>query len=86
VNGLDGDDTMLFSGAENIDISAVGERVRFFRDVANVTMDSHDVEQIDFNALGGADNIVVNDMTSTDLQRVNRNLAAARLCARPIAG
>ena len=41
--------------------------MRFFRDIANVTMDLNDVEQIDFHALGGADNIMVNDLTGTDL-------------------
>ena len=39
----------------------------FFRDIANVTMDLNDVEQIRFQALGGADNIVVNDLSGTDL-------------------
>ena len=59
LEGQDGFDTMLFNGAnvaENIDISANGGRVLFFRDIANVTMDLNDVEGIDFNALGGADN------------------------------
>ena len=58
VEGQDGTDTMLFNGAniaEKIDISANGERARFSRDIANVTMDLNDVETIDFNALGGAD-------------------------------
>ena len=66
-------DTLLFNGAnigENIDISANGERARFFRDVATVTMDMNDVEHIRFNALGGADNIVVGDMTGTDVTQV----------------
>ena len=73
-------DTMLFNGAnvaENIDISADGARVRFFRDIANVTMDLNDVERIDFNALGGADRIVVNDLSGTDVTEVNVNLAVA---------
>src|SRR6266516_3354180 len=68
--GQDGVDALLFNGAnvnENIDISANGERVRFFRDVANVTMDLNDVEGIVFNALGGADNITINDVSGTDL-------------------
>ena len=66
LEGQDGFDTMLFNGAnaaEKIDISANGGRVRFFRNIANVTMDLNDVEGIDFNALGGADKIVVNDLT-----------------------
>ncbi|MET1081499.1 MAG: calcium-binding protein [Burkholderiales bacterium] len=80
IEGQAGTDTMLFNGAnaaENINISANGGRASFFRNVANVTMDMNDVEAIDFNALGGADNIVVNDMSGTDLDRVNINLAGA---------
>ena len=79
VEGQAGIDTLLFNGAnigENIDISANGARARFFRDVATVTMDLNDVEHIDFNALGGADNIVVGDMTGTDVTQVDVNLAA----------
>ena len=55
VEGGDGIDTMLFNGAniaENIDISANGERVRFTRDVANITMDLNDVEHIQLHRAG----------------------------------
>jgi Ca2+-binding RTX toxin-like protein len=78
VEGEDGFDTLLFSGAnigENIQISANGERAIFFRDVANVTMDLNDVESIDFRALGGADNIVVGDLSGTDVTQVNIDLS-----------
>ena len=79
VEGQDGaTDKMIFNGAgvaENIDISANGGRVRFVRDVANITMDLDDVERIDFNALGGADNIVVGDLSGTDATQINLNLA-----------
>jgi Ca2+-binding RTX toxin-like protein len=78
VEGQDGVDTLLFNGAniaENIDISANGGRALFTRNIANVTMDLNDVEHIDFNALGGADNIVVNDLSGTDVTEVNINLA-----------
>jgi Ca2+-binding RTX toxin-like protein len=80
LEGQNGFDKMLFNGAnisENIDISANGGRVRFFRNVASVTMDLNDVEGIDFNALGGADNVVVNDLSGTDITEINTNLAAA---------
>ncbi len=80
VEGQTGNDTLLFNGAnvnENIDISANGGRVRFFRDVANVTMDLNDTETIDFRALGGSDTIVVNDLSGTDTNMVNLDLAAA---------
>ena len=58
-------------------MSANGGRVRFFRNVANITMDLNDVEAIDLNALGGADTVTVNDMSGTDLTAVNADLAAA---------
>src|SRR5690606_35972171 len=45
--------------------------------VATVVMDLNDVESIDFNALGGADTIVVNDLSGTDVTEVNVNLASA---------
>jgi Ca2+-binding RTX toxin-like protein len=77
IEGQDGTDTMLFFGSnasENINISANGGRVTFFRDVANVTMDLNDVEGIDFRALGGADNIVIGDLSGTDVTRVDLDL------------
>ena len=73
LEGQDGTDTMLFNGAniaEKIDISANNGRVLFTRDIANVVMDLNDVERIDFNALGGADRIVVNDLSGTDVTEV----------------
>ncbi|HEU6445395.1 MAG TPA: hypothetical protein VFL61_10095 [Gaiellaceae bacterium] len=76
----DGADTLLFIGAgaaESFDVSANGERVRFFRDVANITMDLNDIEFIDVEALGGADNAVLNDTSATDLKTVALELEAA---------
>lgn len=73
LEGQAGFDTLLFNGAniaENIDISANGGRVVFFRNIANVIMDNNDMEKIQFNALGGADTIVVNDLSGTDVTQV----------------
>ena len=80
VEGQDGTDTMQFNGAnvsEKIDLSANGSRLRFFRDVANITMDTNGVEQVNFAALGGADLVTVNDLTGTDVSKVNVDLGAA---------
>ena len=79
VDGEGGIDTLDFNGSaasENISISANAGRATFFRDVANVTMDTNDVERLQFDALGGADNIVVNDMTGTEVTNVIVNLGA----------
>jgi len=80
IEGQAGSDNMLFNGSnggENFDVSANGGRVRFTRDVANITMDANDVETIDVNALGGADNMVINDITGTSLTRIAANLSAS---------
>jgi hypothetical protein len=80
VEGEDGSDTMSFIGAniaEKIDVSANGDRVRFSRDIGNVTMDTAGVEQIDFEALAGADLVTVNDLTGTDLRTLQLDLDGA---------
>jgi Ca2+-binding RTX toxin-like protein len=79
VEGQDGNDAMIFNGAnidENVSISASGERVIFFRKQGNITMDMNGVERVDFNALGGSDSTVIDDLTGTDLKQVNVNLQA----------
>src|SRR5262249_44368709 len=68
VEGQAGFDTLQFNGAaiaENIDIAANGSRVRFFRDIATVTMDLDGVERVEFNALGGVDVVKVHDLSGT---------------------
>ena len=70
IDGNDGRDTMVFNGAaasETVDLSANGNRLRFFRQPVNITMDTGGVEFVTFNALGGADNVTVNDLTGTDV-------------------
>jgi len=77
VEGQAGTDKMTFNGsniAERMDVSANGGRVRFTRDVAAIVMDLNDVESIDVKALGGADNLVVNDVSGTDLTNVSADL------------
>jgi hemolysin type calcium-binding protein len=80
VEGQDGLDAMVFNGAgvpEQVDLSANGSRLRFFRTQGNVTMDTAGVERVDFNALGGADTVTVNDLAGTDVTTVNVDLAGA---------
>ena len=80
LEGQDGNDTMVFNGAaaaEQVDISANGSRLKFFRNPVNITMDTAGIETVTFNALGGADQINVNDLTGTGVSKVNLDLAAA---------
>src|SRR5205807_8044205 len=79
IEGHAGADKMLFNGgnvSENIDISANGQRVRLFRAVARLTMDLNGVEQIELNALGGFDTVVVNSLAGTSMKNENINLSA----------
>src|SRR5262245_58129447 len=78
VEGGDGSDTMLFNGSaigEQFEASANGQRVRFTRDIGNITMDLNDVERIDLNTLGGTDKTTVNNLSGTDVTQVNINQA-----------
>ena len=79
IEGQAGTDTLRFNGAnvaENISISPNGGRALFFRDVAAVTMDLNDTEVIEFAALGGADTIVVGDLSGTDVTQLAIDLAS----------
>src|SRR6266567_4360394 len=78
VEGQDGNDTLVFNGAnvdERVGLSAKGNRLEFVRDPGRVTMDTAGVETVDFNALGGADTVAVGDLTGTDVNAVNTDLA-----------
>ena len=73
VEGQGGTDTLLFNGSggsENFDFSANGNRLRFFRDLGNIIMDTDEVERVDLEALGGASDAVVNDLTPAPTSRL----------------
>jgi Ca2+-binding RTX toxin-like protein len=79
IEGQDGVDKMAFNGAnvsENMEASANGGRVRFTRNVAAITMDLDNVETIAVKALGGTDNLVVNDLSGPDVTSVVTDLNA----------
>src|SRR5688572_1568032 len=80
IEGGTGTDTLRFTaspGIESIVISAIGPRGQVFRNIGNVTMDLNDVERIELQALAGADTVIVNDLTGTDLKLVAIDLAGA---------
>src|SRR5262249_13427343 len=80
VEGQAGTYTLVFNGSnvsEKISISSANHgRVSLVRDVGNVTMDLNGVEHIQLNALGGADNIAVNDLSGTGVTQVAIDLAS----------
>ena len=78
VEGQGGSDTMRFNGAaggEVVALSANGSRLKLVRTQGEISMDTAGVERVDFNALGGADLVTVNDLTGTDVDAVNIELA-----------
>ena len=80
IEGQSGYDTMDFNGSrgdEIFDASANGQRLRFFRNAGNITMDTDGVEKVDLDALGGLDGATVNDLSGTDVKKVYVDLAAA---------
>ena len=75
--GGEGQDRMIFNGGngdDSIDLSANGSHLRLFRAQGTITMDTDGIEQVDVNALGGADTITVNDLTGTAVTEVNVDL------------
>jgi Ca2+-binding RTX toxin-like protein len=80
IEGDNGNDTMVFNGANVIDtvnLVADGSHLKFFRQPANITMDTHGVERVDFNALGLADVVTANDLTGTGVKEFNVDLAGS---------
>ena len=80
VEGGAGRDTMIFNGAAGNEIMAAtanGGRVSFTRNLGTIVMDLDDVETIDVSPLGGSDSVTVDDVSGTDLRRVDVDLAAA---------
>jgi Ca2+-binding RTX toxin-like protein len=79
-NGGGGRDTLLFNGAnvaETMSLSAVGHTAVFLRNPGNVVMNNDAVEVLDLHALGGADQITVNDVIGTDMREADIDLSAA---------
>ena len=79
VEGQNDTDTLAFNGSnvnERTEVAANGGRVRFTRDVASIVMDLNDVESIEAKTFGGSDNLVVDDLSGTDVVNVSVDLAA----------
>ena len=75
--GEGGSDLLEFfgsAGAEIIDISANGNRLRFFRNLGNVTMDGSGTERVLWHAFGGADTATVHNLGPTAVTRVDIDL------------
>lgn len=79
VHGGAGTDTVRFTGTnsdEAMVIAANGANTLLQRDLEAVSLDLRQLERIEIRALGGADNIVVNDLAGTATTEVAIDLAA----------
>jgi Ca2+-binding RTX toxin-like protein len=78
IDGQGGFDRIVFNGSDGPDqvaVSANGSRAQITGGPGNVAIDLGGVEDVDVNALGGADTITIDDQTATDVFQVNLNLA-----------
>ena len=79
VQGGRGSDILVFNGFsanETMAATANGGRVLFTRVQGNIVMDLDAIEGIDVRPFGGSDTVTVNDLTGTDVRRVDVDLAA----------
>jgi hypothetical protein len=81
VDGGNGnEDVMQFNGAnvdETMSLSANGSQAVFLRNVAGIRMDMNDIEIFNLRALGGIDNVTVNDLEGTSIRHANIDLSGA---------
>jgi hypothetical protein len=83
-----GHDMLVFNGsdlAETFTASAEAGHIHLTRDVGNVSMDLHGLEQLELNVFGGADMVNFNDLSTTGLLEVDLDLSAATLAADGLA-
>jgi Ca2+-binding RTX toxin-like protein len=80
VEGDDGTDTLVFNASnanDVIELSANDDRLRLTRNIASVAMDLDGLEIIELHPKGGADAIVVHDLTAALVAQVNVDLSVA---------
>ncbi|HET7051444.1 MAG TPA: hypothetical protein VFI54_24465 [Solirubrobacteraceae bacterium] len=75
------DDTLTFTGTdagERIDLSSNGGRLALTRNIGHLSLDVNCVEDVEVNALGGADRVFVHSLLGTDVGSVYIDLARTR--------
>jgi hypothetical protein len=80
VNGGAGTDTLQFHGSnigETMSLFGNGSSAEFVRDVAAVDEAMNNIEAFDLTALGGADQVIINDMTGTSIAKVHVDLTGS---------
>ena len=78
IEGRDGSDALVFNGAnvdESVSLNAEGAPAVLTRNVGTIRMDMDGVERVVVNALEGADSTIIDDLSSTDVRRVDVDLS-----------
>jgi hypothetical protein len=78
VEGQVGADDIVVNGSgadEIVNVLSVGQRIRFTRNISNVDLDFDDIETVRFNAVGGADNITISDISGSAVTAIDLDLA-----------
>jgi RTX calcium-binding nonapeptide repeat (4 copies) len=78
VDGGRGNDVMQFNGADGNEImslSANGSQAVLLRNVGTIRMDLRDIEIVNVAALGGTDDVTVNNLEGTSVCHVNIDLS-----------
>ena len=78
-DGGNGNDVMQFDGSDQPEImslSANGSQAVFLRNLGTIRMDLNDIELFNLRALGGVDDVTVNDLTGTSIRLANIDLSA----------
>jgi hypothetical protein len=76
-------DRLVFNGAAVAEVFTLRadltnpSRLELLRNVGGVDMDVAEMEEVDLNALGGADSVTVGDLHTTDIKVVDLDLGAA---------
>jgi Ca2+-binding RTX toxin-like protein len=79
IEGQGGEDAVTVTGSassEHVDVSAVGSRVRLFRDAQLVTLDMAGITRLGVQAAAGSDVVTIGDLTGTALGDLTVDLAA----------
>jgi len=77
IEGQAGHDTLVFhgsAGSETFELSALGSRLRVFRNLGSVVLDGAGLEAVDLRALGGTDIISISDLAATSVTQVDVSL------------
>jgi Ca2+-binding RTX toxin-like protein len=81
-NGGNGDDVLRFNGSNGDEVMTMStiarnQRTIFTRDLGNIRLDVRKIETVDVEAKGGADKMIISDLSAGTVRTVNVDLESA---------